>query len=196
MTPLTFRLRAPPPCLVDASPLVPAQLAGKQRNEIERLSLQGWNQSFAVGDLFTVTGDDHGRIALEGLNGSMIRVGAGLEDGELTVIGHAGQYAGESMRGGTLSIRGDAGDYAGAGMRGGTLIVSGRAGDFVGSGRSGEMHGMSGGCIVVRGDSGDRTGDRMRRGLLLIEGDTGSYCASRMVAGTLVALGRAGVHPG
>ena len=36
----------------------------------------------------------------------------------------------------------------------------------------------------------------MRRGLLLVEGGVGDYCASRMLAGTLVALGTAGAHPG
>ena len=35
---------------------------------------------------------------LEGADGSLIRVGAGLEGGELTVVGQSGDYAGEAMR--------------------------------------------------------------------------------------------------
>ena len=36
----------------------------------------------------------------------------------------------------------------------------------------------------------------MRRGLLLVEGSVGSYCAARMLAGTIVALGHVGPQPG
>lgn len=196
MKPLTLRLKTKPPCLVDAAGLRPRALAGKTREDILRTALQGWNESFAVGDLFAITGEDAGRVVLEGLDGSLIRVGAGLEDGELTVSGHAGHYAGEGMRGGTLVVRGQAGDYLGAEMRGGMVTVSGDAGAFVGSGRAGAMKGMTGGCIVVRGSAGDRAGDRMRRGLLLVEGSVGSYCAARMLAGTIVALGHVGPQPG
>jgi formylmethanofuran dehydrogenase subunit C len=194
--PLTLRLKRKPPCLVDAAVLRPRALAGKGREDILRMALQGWNESFAVGDLFTVAGEDAERVVLEELDGSLIRVGAQLDGGELTASGHAGDYAGEAMRGGTLIVRGQAGDYLGAEMRGGTITVSGNCGAFAGSGRAGAMKGMSGGAIVVRGSAGDRAGDRLRRGLLLIEGSTGSYCAARMIAGTIVALGSVGPQPG
>jgi len=194
--PLTFRLKSRPPCRIDASPLVPAALAGKSRDELARLRLLGWNESYPAGELFAISGEDSTQVVLEGLDGSLVRVGAGLDGGELTVVGHAGDYTGESMRRGTLVIRGSAGDYLGAGMRGGTLTVSGNVGTFAGSGRGGELYGMAGGCIVVRGSAGDRAGDRMRRGLLLIEGNVGSYCAARMVAGSAVVLGSVGTHPG
>jgi formylmethanofuran dehydrogenase subunit C len=194
--PLTFKLKIKPPCLVDVAALRPQMLAGKTREAILRVGLSGWNQSFAVGDLFSLSGEDAGHTVLEGLDGSLIRAGAELEAGELTLAGHAGDYAGEAMRGGTLVVRGQAGDFLGSGMRGGTITVSGTAGAFAGSGRAGAMKGMSGGCIIVRGNAGERAGDRMRRGLLLIEGAVGSYCASRMVAGTIVALGGIGASPG
>lgn len=196
MKALTFRLKAAPPCLVDAAGMTPQALAGRTREEILRISLPGWNQTFTVGELFTVSGEDAARVVLEDLDGSLIRVGAGLASGDLTVSGHAGDYAGEGMRGGALSVRGQAGDYLGAEMRGGTITVAGNAGAFAGSGRAGAMTGMRGGCIVVHGDAGDRAGDRMRRGLLLVQGSIGSYCAARMLAGTVVALGRVGSHPG
>jgi formylmethanofuran dehydrogenase subunit C len=194
--PLTFKLKAKPPCLVDAAALRPRALAGQSREAILRIALLGWNESFSVGDLFSVSGEDASRVVLEDVQGCLIRVGAGLESGELTVSGHAGDYAGEEMRGGTLSVQGQAGDYLGAGMRGGTISISGNAGAFAGAGRAGAAQGMSGGCIVIRGNAGERTGDRMRRGLLLVEGSVGSYCAARMIAGTIVALGQVGPHPG
>jgi formylmethanofuran dehydrogenase subunit C len=196
MSSLELRLRTKPPCLIDASPLVPDALAGKSRDEIDRISLQGWNQSFALAELFRVSGEDAQRLVLEGLDGSLLRVGAGMQSGEMTVVGHAGDYTGESMRGGTLNVRGSAGDYLGAGMRAGTITLSGNAGAFVGSARAGHTKGMAGGTIIVRGNVGDRAGDRMRRGLLMIEGSAGSHCASRMLAGTIALLGRCGTHPG
>jgi formylmethanofuran dehydrogenase subunit C len=182
--------------LIDAGGLTPQALAGRTQEEILRIPLPGWNQTLPVGELFAVSGTDAARVVLEDLDGSLIRVGAGLASGELTVSGHAGDYAGEGMRAGALIVRGQAGDYLGAEMRGGTITVAGNTGAFAGSGRAGAVTGMRGGCIVVRGDAGDRTGDRMRRGLLLLEGSTGSYCAARMLAGTIVALGRVGSHPG
>jgi formylmethanofuran dehydrogenase subunit C len=196
MSPLKLRLRAKPPCQVDASILVPAALAGKSRDEIARIELQGWNQAFPLGELFKISGEDAQKLTLDGVDGSLVRIGAGMQRGELTVIGHAGDYAGESMRGGTLQIRGTAGDYLGAGMRGGSIAVSGNAGTFVGSARAGYTKGMTGGTIVVHGDAGDRAGDRMRRGLLLIEGNAGDYCASRMLAGTIAVLGPIGTDAG
>lgn len=196
MAALKLTLRTRPPCLVDAAPLVPDGLANKSRAHIERIALQGWNQVFAVGDLFRVTGDDAAQTVLENPDGALIRVGAGMRSGTLTVIGRAGDYAGEAMRGGTLQIRGHAGDYLGASMRGGSINIAGDAGSFAGSARAGHLKGMQGGTIVVRGNAGDRAGDRLRRGLLLIEGSTGSYCASRMLAGTIAVLGRVGSHAG
>lgn len=195
MTPLTLRLKVRPPCRIDAAPLSPRGLAGKSRAEIERIALGGWNETFAVGALFAVRGEDAGRVVLQGLEGSFLRVGAGLDGGELTVVGQSGDYAGESMTGGAMTVHGDAGDYLGAGMKGGSITCTGNAGAFAGSGRAGELRGMTGGAIVIRGSAGDRTGDRMRRGLLLVEGRVGDYCAARMLAGTIVALRAAGSNP-
>jgi formylmethanofuran dehydrogenase subunit C len=196
MRPLSLRLKAAPPCRIDAAPLTPRALAGKSHAEIERIALAGWNQTFAVGELFARRGADAGRVVLQDLDGSLLRVGAGLDGGELTVDGHVGDYAGESMTGGAITVNGNAGDYLGCGMRGGRITCTGSVGAFTGSGRAGELRGMAGGAIVIRGSAGDRTGDRMRRGLLLVEGDVGQYCAARMLAGTLVALGVAGSNPG
>jgi formylmethanofuran dehydrogenase subunit C len=196
MPPLRLRLRTKPPCLIDASPLTPEALGGKTLGEIERITLQGWNETFPVGELFRVSGDDPGNLILENLDGSLIGVARRMTTGTLTALGHAGDYAGESLRGGTLVVRGNAGDYLGAGMRDGNITVSGDAGAFVGSGRAGHTHGMTGGTIVVRGNAGDRAGDRMRRGLLLIEGSVGDYCASRMLAGTIAVARKMGPRPG
>ncbi len=196
MSALRFTLRHSPPSAIDVSGLRPSALAGRTRKEIAAIALQGWNEAWQVGDLFAIRGDDASRIVIDGADDRLIRAGAGLEGGELTIVGVAGDYTGEAMRGGSITVRGDAGDYVGAGMRAGRIEVTGDAGAFAGSGRAGELRGMSGGAIVVRGRVGDRAGDRMRRGLLLVEGAAGDYCAARMLAGTLVVLGRVGIMPG
>lgn len=196
MSALKFVLRRSPPSAVDASGLRPALLAGKSRKEIAQLLLTGWNEVHRVGDLFSIRGDDAQRVVIDGADERLLRIGADMEGGELTVAGTAGDYLGESIRGGTIVVRGDVGAFVGAGMRGGRIDVSGNAGAFAGSGRAGTLQGMAGGAIVVRGNAGDRAGDRMRRGLLLIEGNAGDYCASRMLAGTAVVLGRVGIDAG
>lgn len=196
MSALKFVLKHSPPSAVDLSGLRPSLLASKSRKEIAKLTLTGWNEVHRVGDLFSIRGDDAQRIVIDGANERLMRIGADLDGGELTVVGTAGDYLGESMRGGTIVGRGDAGAFVGAGMRGGRIDVTGNAGAFVGSGRAGSLQGMAGGAIVVRGNAGDRAGDRMRRGLLLVEGNAGDYCVSRMLAGTAVVLGRVGVDAG
>lgn len=193
---LKFVLKQTPPSAVDVSGLRPSALAGKSRKEIAQLPLTGWNEVHRVGDLFAIRGDGAQRIVIDGADERLLRIGAGLDGGELTVVGAAGDYLGESMRGGSITVRGDTGALVGAGMRGGRIEVSGNVGAFAGSGRAGALQGMAGGVIVVRGNAGDRAADRMRRGLLLIEGNAGDYCASRMLAGTTVVLGRVGIDAG
>ncbi len=196
MSALTLNCKARPPSTVDVSSLRPSVLVGKTRREIARLVLPGWNQTFEVGELFSLRGDDASRVIIDGAEGRFIRAGAELDGGELTVTGEAGDYVGEGMRGGSIAVRGSAGAFLGAGMAAGRIEVSGSTGAFAGSGRAGELHGMRGGVIVVRGNAGDRAGDRMRRGALLVEGDGGDYCAARMLAGTIVVLGQLGALPG
>lgn len=196
MKPLTLTLKQRPPCSLDASPLTPAAFVGKSLDDIRRMSLIGWNATFSVGDLFALKGDDHQHIVFEDLDGSLFRIGANLTEGRIDAHGDCNDYLGESMRGGTLVAHGKAGTHVGSGMRKGTLEIKGDAGAFAGSGRAGEMQGMSGGMIVVRGKAGDRLGDRMRRGTIIVEGGVGNYCASRMLAGTIIALGPVAAHPG
>lgn len=196
MSALTFKCKARPPSAVDVSSLKPSALAGKTRTEIARLALPGWNQTFEVGELFSLRGDDASRVIIDGAEGRFIRAGAELDGGELTIEGEAGDYVGEGMRSGSITVHGNAGAFVGAGMAAGRIEVSGSTGAFAGSGRAGELHGMRGGAIVIRGNAGDRAGDRMRRGVLLVEGDAGDYCASRMLAGTMVVLGHLGILPG
>jgi formylmethanofuran dehydrogenase subunit C len=98
------------------------------------------------------------------------------------------------MTGGELIVEGDVGDWAGAAMRGGLLIIRGSAGRRLG----GELPGarMRGGEILVFGDAGEEAGAGLRRGLIAVAGRAGTGAGVRALAGTIVALGGLGAHPG
>jgi formylmethanofuran dehydrogenase subunit C len=198
-TTTTLRVKTAPTFRVDASPLLPAALAGLSVADIQRRLLPAGNDTLAVGDLFDVTrsdsdADDSSTLLIEGAGRWLDCVGARMDAGRLVVRGTVGDYAGLRMNGGTLAIDGDAGGFAGCGMRGGRLDVTGHCGDFVAGALPGDMEGMTGGTLTIRGHAGARLADRMRRGLVLVGGDVGPYAASRLVAGTVGIGGTAGPH--
>ena len=189
---LALALKAPPPGPVDMSPIVPDALASKPRRDIEDLLLRCGNRRLRVGDWFAIDGEADGDILIRGGSPSMLRIGAGMTTGSVTVEGDVGMYAGALMQGGALDIHGNAGAFAACAMRGGLLRVRGSAGDFVGGPLPGSRRGMEGGSVIVDGGAGDRVGDRMRRGIVMIGGDVGDYCGARMLAGTIVVRGSVG----
>ncbi len=196
MSALCFQLRAAPPQRLDCSALTPDRLRGLRLAEIARLPLGTTRAALAVGDIFTITGDDPEHIVIAGGSVRMDEIGAGMTTGAITVEGEVGIRAGHGMRGGRLCINGNAGPFAATGLLGGEIEIHGDAGDFLGGPGPGHRAGMAGGVVVVRGAAGARAGDRLRRGIIVIEGDAGEYPASRMLAGTLIICGRAGAAPG
>ena len=197
MSALVLTLRVPPRQRVDLSSLTPDKLQGVDAAAIATLPLQCGNRSVALAELFTVTSGDPDDLRLVGDCGMFDKVGAEMTRGTITVEGAAGAYLGHAMRAGRIHVRGSVGIGAAMEMRGGEIAIDGRAGDYLGGARPGEMKGMSGGLVVVRGDAGDRVGDRMRRGTIIVEGKLGGYAASRMIAGTILALGPTiGPYPG
>jgi formylmethanofuran dehydrogenase subunit C len=194
---LVLTLQAPPQQRVDLSSLTPDRLQGIDAAAIAKLSLQCGNRAVALAEFFTVTAGDPDDLRLVGDCGKFDRIGADMTRGAITIEGNGGAYLGQAMRGGRIHVRGSVGIGAAMEMRGGEIAIDGSAGDFLGGARPGEMKGMSGGLVRVRGDAGDRTGDRMRRGTIIVEGNLGGYAASRMIAGTVLALGPAvGPYPG
>jgi len=174
------------------SPIVPDALVGKRVADVESLLLRCGDRLLRVGESFGVDGEVDGDIVIRGGLPSMLRVGAGMSAGSVTVEGDVGMYAGEQMQGGSLDIDGDAGAFAACALRGGLLRIRGDAGGFLGGPLPGSRRGMEGGSVIVDGRAGDRTGDRMRRGIVMIGGDAGDYCGARMLAGTIVVRGVVG----
>jgi formylmethanofuran dehydrogenase subunit C len=195
MSALTLSLKHLPQGRLDLAPLLPA-LATAGLDELARLPLVVGNLKLALGELFTIRGDDPHDLVLEGALTRVDGIGAGLQGGRLRVEGDAGAYLGLGMAGGEIHVHGQVGAFAAVAMRKGSIEIEGNAGDYLGGALPGAMKGMSGGQIVVRGNAGARCGDRMRRGAILVAGTVGDYAGSRMLAGTLLALGACGSHAG
>jgi formylmethanofuran dehydrogenase subunit C len=194
---LTLTLREAPAAPVRAEAVCPDRLAGLSRGEVERLEVRHGNRAAALADLFDVSGDGADDVRVEG--DGLRRVGGlgvGMAGGRLTVAGDTGADVGAGMRGGELVVEGDAGDFAGAEMRGGRIVVRGGVGRRVGGAFAGTRAGMRGGEILVHGDAGDEAGAGLRRGVIAVAGRTGAAAGLNALAGTIVALGAVGPHPG
>jgi len=196
MTALTLTLRAAPADDIDVSRLSPDHLRGRTPDDIRAMTVDIVGGGLRFGELFDVAGDDADHIHVQGACARLLRIGAAMTTGSITVEGDAGPYAGAGMRGGALTIEGSAGAFLATGMRDGHVEVRGDAGPCAGAAIAGERAGMRGGVVVIRGNAGERAGERMRRGQLLIAGDAGDFCGARMWAGTIIVLGRTGSEPG
>ncbi|ODA68780.1 Formyltransferase/hydrolase complex Fhc subunit C [Methyloligella halotolerans] len=196
MSALTFKMKQRPDQRVDLSCLTPDRLAGMRSKDIEALHIGTTRSKLCVGDLFKVSGDETSQIRFVGTDDRCDHIGARFGEGEVLVDGDAGAYLGASLKGGTLTLKGDAGPYAGAAMSGGTLDIGGNAGERAGGVLVGEVHGMRGGRLIIRGNAGPMLAERMRRGIITVCGDADDYAGARVVAGTIVFLGKVGRFAG
>lgn len=187
-------LREAPPERLDFVDLNPSALGRLSQAEAERLAVGTTRTGVRLGDCFSIALDGSDTLTIEGGHERLDRVGAGLSEGTVHVVGDVGQRLGAGMAGGRLTITGDAGPYAGAGATGGTITIEGDAGDHAGGAVYAAEAGLDGATLIVRGTAGRHLGDRMRRGLILA-GRAGDYAGSRMIAGTIAAFG-VGDSPG
>lgn len=192
MTALTLRLRESTASTFDVSHLIPQRLRELTVDAIAELQVWKGAERLPLGDVFDISGSPGDSLNFETDCASLWGIGYGMSEGQISVHGPAGPYAGRKMRGGEMHITGDAGEYAGNAMRGGRIVIDGHAGDCAAAARPGEKYGMEGGLLLIRGNAGDRIGERMRRGSVLIEGNAGDWTAARMRAGTIAVLGTTG----
>ncbi|WP_422925296.1 formylmethanofuran dehydrogenase subunit C [Singulisphaera sp. PoT] len=191
--PLTLRWRATTRLTIDATGLVPENLAGLSSSEISSLALPIGNGKAEIGELFVVEGDlADGHLVLEGDLQNVRRIGRKMASGTLTVKGDVGTEAGAEMTGGMLTIAGNVGHWAGAEMRGGLIRIKGNAGDYLGSAFPGSRLGMRDGVILVEGDAGVDVGHIMRRGMIAVGGRSGDGLGRGMVAGSIFTFGEVG----
>lgn len=190
MKPFVFTIRQEPAQRLDLSALAPDRIAGRPAAEIEKIEIGTTKTVVRVGDIFGVSIGDPGVVRFEGGSSRFDLVGARLlPDHSVHVEGDVGAQVGRLAKGGRITVSGSAGAYAASGNAGALIDIGGDVGDFLAAPLAGELGGMSGGRIIVRGNAGARAGDRLRRGVIVIEGDCGEDPGSRLIAGSLVALG-------
>ncbi len=196
MTAVRLRFNRPTTLPVDARDLAPAALAGRTAEELAAMPILVGNRRVPLGELADITSGESEHLILEGSFAGLDRLGHGMGGGKLEIYGDVGAYLGQGMSGGRIELFGSAGVYAAAKMRGGTIHITANAGDFLAGALPGDAAGMEDGTVLVGGDAGDRVGDRMRRGMIAVHGRVGDFAASRMIGGTILALGGCGADPG
>lgn len=197
MTVPTLRLRQPPALPLDLSPLLPEAVRGRSETEIAAVPLRYGNRAVPTGELFAIrpgSGQD-GSLVLEGTNRLCDRIGAGLADGTIRIVGDAGVELGLGMRGGRIDVEGSVGGLAAAEASGGFLRVHGDAGERLAGALPGSG-GASGVTVLVEGRCGSLAGEAMRRGLLILLGGCGDHPGFALRGGTVIARGPCGDRPG
>ncbi len=197
MSALTLTLKSHPKFTLDMSPITPDKLQDLSLEKIKKLKLGYGKKTVKVEALFAVKGRDKNNIVINKSHSQLICIGKEMSMGKITVKGDVGDFLGQLMKkNGEITVHGNAGSWAGNGMSGGRINVIGNVLDYAGGGLPGNAFGMTNGLINITGNAGDRVGDRMRRGIIVIQGKSGDFCGSRIHAGTIIALGKVGKNPG
>jgi formylmethanofuran dehydrogenase subunit C len=191
-----LRLRAPLTLPVEAECITPDRFIGLSATELAALPVLCGRRWWALGEIFSVSGDGAAVIVLEGDLSHVKRIGQGMTQGRITIHGNVGLHLGTRMSGGEIVVYGHVGAWAGAQMTGGMIRVHGNAGSLLGGTYPGEARGMSGGTILVQGNAGSRAAERMRRGLIAVQGNVGEFAGARMIAGSLLVCGTLGPRAG
>lgn len=193
---VVLRLKESSSIPIEADCISPDEFIGRSRAEIEALPVFYGRRQVALGDLFTVEGEDSDTIVVEGDLRHVKKIGQKMTRGCITVSGDVGLHLGAYMRGGEIRVEGDVGDWAGAHMQGGRIWIKGNAGHLLGGAYRGEKRGVNRGTIVVEGNAGREAGAQMRRGLIVVMGDAGEFIGAGMIAGSVFVFGRLGARAG
>ena len=182
--------------MVEAEVINPAFVAGKSRDEIERLIVWQGPAKLPLSDFFDVEIRGSGApedisIIIEGDVSRVKHIGHGMKVGRIEVCGCAGMHIGSEMSGGSILVKGDAGSWAGMEMKGGLLHIEGDAGDHVGSAYRGSWRGMSGGKIRIDGNAKSQLGGGLTGGEIIVRGDVENFCGIRQAGGIILVKGRA-----
>lgn len=116
-------------------------------------------------------------------------VGAGLDEGKVSVQGDVGDYFGMLNSGCQFEVHGSAGRYLGDGGTNGTIHVHGDA-DI------GAAEYCYGGKVIIDGSAGDFLGTMNKGATVVVGRDVGDDVGTYMVAGDIVILGSAGERLG
>ncbi|MEI8002953.1 MAG: formylmethanofuran dehydrogenase subunit C [Methanothrix sp.] len=182
--------------MVEAEVINPAFVAGKSRDEIERLIVWQGPAKLPLSDFFDVEIRGSGApedtsIIIEGDVSRVKHIGHGMKVGRIEVCGCAGMHTGSEMSGGSILVKGDVGSWAGMEMKGGLLHIEGDVEDHVGSAYRGSWRGMSGGKIQIDGNAQSQLGGGLTGGEIIVCGDVENFCGIRQAGGIILVKGRA-----
>lgn len=181
---------------LEAELITPDSFAGKNAEEIGKLSvLQGPN-SHLLSEFFDVEGQggetaEDTIIRIKGDVSRVKRIGEGMSAGKIEIEGSTGMHVGAWMKGGEILVSGDADSWAGMEMEGGLLHIKGNAGDHVGCAYRGKWHGMKGGRIVIEGSAKHQLGGGLDGGEIFVEGRVEGFCGIRQNGGLIIVKGGA-----
>ncbi|MHA1297947.1 MAG: formylmethanofuran dehydrogenase subunit C [Candidatus Helarchaeota archaeon] len=164
---VTLKLKKKPETYLEAECITPDNFAGKNIEEIKKLSVYLGNRKMQISDFFNVSGNsgktaEDTKIVIEGDVSLVQRIGEKMSAGEITINGDCGMHLGNSMTGGKIVVKGNASEWAGAMMDGGEIIIEGDAGNHCASAYRGNWVGMNNGKIIVKGKVGAESGSWMR----------------------------------
>lgn len=114
-------------------------------------------------------------------------IGAGLEEGNLSITGTPGNALGAYLNGACIEVRGNAQDAVGDTMNAGRIVIHGSIGDAAG-------YAMRGGELYVEGNAGYRAGIHMKAygdklPVMVIGGRAGSFLGEYQAGGVIIVLG-------
>ena len=117
-------------------------------------------------------------------------IGAGLEEGNLSITGTPGNALGAYLNGACIEVRGNAQDAVGDTMNAGRIVIHGSIGDAAG-------YAMRGGELYVEGNAGYRAGIHMKAygdklPVMVIGGKAGSFLGEYQAGGIIIVLGQIG----
>lgn len=186
---------------VEADPLNPDKLFGKNEAEIKAVKVWWGNREENTGNLFDVSveGDagsaEEVKLVLEGDLSRVKHIGDGMKAGEIEAKSDVDMHCGAMMSGGKITVKGNADCWAGREMHGGELIIEGDAGANLCAMYRGEMTGMTGGKVTVGGNADECVGQYMGGGEIVIKGNAAMLAGLNMHGGKIVIEGDA-VMPG
>lgn len=206
----------PSPIPIEAEIISTNNFAGKNIDEIEKLSVWRGNREMTLGDFFDIEGekaDDPADLTII-INGDVPKVkgiGKGMTAGEIIIKGSAGSHTADLLNGGKITVEGNVDNFCGTEIKKGEFIVNGNAGNyFVAAGR-GNWRGMTGGHAVVNGNVGSEVAAwvrgnetkieikgnvkslgavHMHGGVITINGDVEDRLGAEMVGGIIIVNGK------
>lgn len=185
--------------MVEAESITPESLSGKTTEQIEALSVMQGPMKLNLSEFFDVevrgggggggANPEQTTIVIDGDVTRVKRIGQGMKEGSIEILGSTGMHVGSEMEGGIIHVKGDVGSWAGMEMKGGLIRVDGNAGDHVGCAYRGSWYGMSGGAIQIGGNVKSQLGGGMSGGMITVGGNVENFCGIRQNNGLILVKG-------